>query len=91
LVSEIQTATTNAGVRTQGGLTPDFLALSVRWDVLDERLSSSFDQDKIAAEKLFDGCYIVSGEVPKEISKGSFTAKVAPWPRPRLEHDIVPP
>jgi transposase len=38
----------------------------VRWDVLDGRLSWSFDQDKIAAEKLFDGCYIVSGEVPKE-------------------------
>jgi len=26
--SEIQAATTNAGARTQGGLTPDFLALS---------------------------------------------------------------
>jgi hypothetical protein len=38
----------------------------VRWDVLDGRLSWSFDQDKIAAEKLFDGCHIVSGEVPKE-------------------------
>ena len=38
----------------------------VRWDVLDGRLSWSFDQDEIAAEKLFDGCYIVSGEVPKE-------------------------
>jgi hypothetical protein len=38
----------------------------VRWDVIDGRLSWSFDQDKIAAEKLFDGCYIVSGEVPKE-------------------------
>ena len=29
----------------------------VRWDVIDGRLSWSFDQDKIAAEKLFDGCY----------------------------------
>ena len=38
----------------------------VRWDVLDGRLSWSFDQDKIVAEKLFDGSYIVSGEVPKE-------------------------
>ena len=38
----------------------------VRWDVIDGRLSWSFDQDKIVAEKLFDGCYIVSGEVPKE-------------------------
>ena len=38
----------------------------VRWDLIDGRLSWSFDQDKIAAEKLFDGCYIVSGELPKE-------------------------
>ena len=38
----------------------------VRWDVLDGRLSWNFDQDKIVAEKLFDGCYVVSGEVPKE-------------------------
>ena len=38
----------------------------LRWDVIDGRLSWSFDQDKIVAEKLFDGCYIVSGEVPKE-------------------------
>ena len=34
--------------------------------MIDGRLSWSFDQDKIVAEKLFDGCYIVSGEVPKE-------------------------
>src|SRR5246500_4386589 len=38
----------------------------VRWDVIDGRLSWSFDQHKIAAERLFDGCHIVSGEVPKE-------------------------
>src|SRR5246500_1615630 len=38
----------------------------VRWDVLDVRLSWNFDQDKIVAKKPFDGCYIVSGEVPKE-------------------------
>ena len=38
----------------------------VRWDVIGGRLSWSFDQDKITAEKLFDGCYIVSGEMPKE-------------------------
>ena len=30
LVSKIQVATTNAGARAQGGLTPDFLALSSR-------------------------------------------------------------
>jgi transposase len=38
----------------------------VRWDVTEGGLSWSFDQDKIAAEKCFDGCYIVSAEVPKE-------------------------
>jgi hypothetical protein len=37
----------------------------VRWDVLDGRLSWSFDQDKIVAEKLFDGCYIVVVRCPK--------------------------
>src|SRR5208282_5123444 len=31
LVSKIQVATTNAGARAQGGLTPDFLALSALW------------------------------------------------------------
>src|ERR1700731_933470 len=30
LVSEIQAATTNAGTKPQGGLTPDFLALSLK-------------------------------------------------------------
>ncbi len=30
LVSKIQVATTNAGARAEGGLTPDFLALSFR-------------------------------------------------------------
>ena len=29
LVSKIQVATTNAGARAEGGLTPDFLALSI--------------------------------------------------------------
>src|SRR5271166_3074780 len=32
LVSKIQVATTNAGARAEGGLTPDFLALSVLGD-----------------------------------------------------------
>src|SRR5258708_6332195 len=31
LVSKIQVTTTNAGARAQGGLTPDFLALSGTW------------------------------------------------------------
>ena len=40
----------------------------VRWDVLDGRLSWSFDQDKIVAEKLFDGCYIVR-RLPAKFAK----------------------
>jgi len=60
-----------AGAKTLGARVGRVLERSkmgkfLRWDVLDGRLSWSFDQDKIAAEKLFDGCYIVSGEVPKE-------------------------
>src|ERR1700719_2377337 len=37
LVSKIQVAATNAGARAQGGLTPDFLALSRKtaWGVAD--------------------------------------------------------
>jgi transposase len=38
----------------------------IRWEVLDGRLSWSFDDHKIATEKRFDGCYIVSSDVPKE-------------------------
>jgi hypothetical protein len=36
----------------------------VRWNVIDGRLSWRFDQDKIAAEKIFDGCYIVRDGSP---------------------------
>jgi DDE family transposase len=38
----------------------------IQWQVVDGRLSWNFDHDKIAAEKLFDGCYIVSSDMPKE-------------------------
>jgi len=54
------------GARVGRVLERSKIAKFVRWDVIDGGLSWSFDQDKIAAEKLFDGCYIVSAEVPKE-------------------------
>lgn len=38
----------------------------VRWSVGAEGLSWSFDEQKIAAERRFDGCYIVTSDVPKE-------------------------
>jgi transposase len=38
----------------------------VVWSVEDGCLVWSFDEDKIAAEKLFDGCYIICGNVPAE-------------------------
>jgi hypothetical protein len=38
----------------------------IQWQVVDGRLSWNFDHDKIAAEKLFDGCYIVSSDMPQE-------------------------
>ena len=38
----------------------------VRWEVLEKRLVWSFDQEKIEAEKLLDGCYIITSDVPKE-------------------------
>src|SRR6202035_3193191 len=60
----------------------------VRWDVLDGRLSWNFDQDKIVAEKLFDGCYIVSGEVPKE--KMAASEVVASYKKLRFSRGSVP-
>jgi transposase len=38
----------------------------IQWQVIDGRLSWNFDQDKIAVEALFDGCYIVSSDLPRE-------------------------
>jgi transposase len=61
-----------SGQRTEAGssvgrvLERSKMGKFVRWVVIDGGLSWSFDQDKIAAEKLFDRCYIVSAELPKE-------------------------
>ena len=38
----------------------------VRWQIQDGRLAWSFDQEKIAAEKRFDGCCIVTAELPPD-------------------------
>jgi transposase len=38
----------------------------IQWQVIEGRLSWRFDDPKIAAEQLFDGCYIVSSDVPPE-------------------------
>jgi hypothetical protein len=38
----------------------------VDWKVEDGRLLWSFDEDKIQAEALLDGCYIISGNVSQE-------------------------
>ena len=38
----------------------------VRWEVSEGRLCWSFEQEKIVEESLFDGCYIIHSEVPKE-------------------------
>jgi len=38
----------------------------VIWNVKDGRLEWHFDEDKIAAEKRFDGCYIICANVPTE-------------------------
>ena len=39
----------------------------VRWEVSEGRLSWNFEEGKIAAEALFDGCYIIHSEVTKEL------------------------
>jgi len=38
----------------------------VVWSVQDGRLEWRFDEEKIADEKLFDGCYIICSNVPAE-------------------------
>lgn len=38
----------------------------VAWEVIQGRLTWSFDEGKIAAEALFDGCYIIHSEVSKD-------------------------
>src|ERR1700692_2981534 len=48
LVSKIQVASTNAGARAQGGLTPDFLALS---PVVSERYMKSFRDARAARRR----------------------------------------
>jgi hypothetical protein len=64
--SKRRASTKTFGVRVGRVLERSKMGKFVRWDVIDGRLSWSFDQNKILAEKLFDGCYIVSGQVPKE-------------------------
>jgi transposase len=39
----------------------------VQWEVRDGRLHWSFKEDKISAEKLLDGCYIINTDVPAEL------------------------
>ncbi len=39
----------------------------VRWEVQDGRLAWSLDEEKIATEALFDGCYIIASQVPQEM------------------------
>jgi len=38
----------------------------VHWEVREGRLHWNFEEEKIAAEALFDGCYIIHSEVSKE-------------------------
>ena len=38
----------------------------IHWSVQEGKLEWRFDQEKIAAEERFDGCYVVSSDVPPE-------------------------
>jgi transposase len=38
----------------------------VNWEIKEGRLFWSFEKEKIAAEAVFDGCYVVTSDVPKE-------------------------
>ena len=39
----------------------------VTWSVIEKKLQWSFDEAAIAAEQVFDGCYVIRADVPKEL------------------------
>ena len=39
----------------------------VRWSVVERKLQWAFDEAAIAAEQVFDGCYVIRADVPKEL------------------------
>src|SRR5260370_10605246 len=75
LVSEIEAATTNAGARAEGGLTPDFLALSICGSdiraIYREHLGKGPEgyQNKIAGHEPC-GQIVAEGPVLKRFKKG---------------------
>jgi transposase len=54
------------GARVSRVLIKTKMGKFVDWKVSAQRLEWSFDENKIAAEKRFDGCYVVSSNVPAE-------------------------
>ena len=54
------------GARVGRVLTKTRMGKFVLWSVEDGRLEWRFDAEKIVAEKRFDGCYIICGNVPVE-------------------------
>ena len=41
----------------------------VKWEVKEGKLEWHFDEEAVAAEKSFDGCYVIRADVPKEKMK----------------------
>ena len=39
----------------------------VSWSVVERKLQWAFDEAAIAAEQVFDGCYVIRADVPKEL------------------------
>lgn len=39
----------------------------VSWSVVEKKLQWTFDEATIAAEQVFDGCYVIRADVPKEL------------------------
>ena len=54
----------------------------VTWEVRDGQLSWHFQEEKIAAELLLDGCYVITTDAKKEKKANSVTInlnrKIAP-------------
>ena len=63
------------GARVGRVLQKDKMGKFVNWEVQDGKLSWHFDEEKIAAELLLDGCYVITTEAKPERTNGEKTVE----------------
>ena len=57
----------NLGKRVGKVLAKTRMEKFVQWEVKEGRLQWSFKEEKVYAEEILDGCYIINSDVPKEL------------------------